>query len=104
MAIKCGYCGGSIETQVPHRCKELREAVHDSHCCPRHGCKYGDEDCPVEVGTRAGVPCESCCDLDEEFKNYWSGIGPQFPNETITLNQETFKDLIRATFEAGRGY
>ena len=21
--------------------------VHEAHCCPKHGCKYGDSDCPV---------------------------------------------------------
>jgi hypothetical protein len=22
--------------------------VHQSHCCGKHGCKYGDRDCPVK--------------------------------------------------------
>ena len=21
--------------------------VHETHCCVLHGCKYGDDDCPV---------------------------------------------------------
>jgi hypothetical protein len=25
--------------------------VHASHCCRKHGCKYGDDDCPVAAGT-----------------------------------------------------
>ena len=25
--------------------------VHQDHCCKKHGCKYGDNDCPVEDGT-----------------------------------------------------
>lgn len=24
--------------------------VHRAHCCKWHGCKYGDEDCPVVNG------------------------------------------------------
>lgn len=24
--------------------------THKSHCCITHGCKYGDDDCPVETG------------------------------------------------------
>jgi hypothetical protein len=36
------------------------ESVHDSHCCPDHGCKYGDEDCPVVLGKELGVFCEMC--------------------------------------------
>ena len=35
-------------------------SVHDAHCCVRHGCKYGDEDCPVVLGKETGVKCEYC--------------------------------------------
>lgn len=24
--------------------------VHAAHCCKWHGCKYGDQDCPVANG------------------------------------------------------
>jgi hypothetical protein len=27
-----------------------RWGVHVTHCCKRHGCKYGDVNCPVELG------------------------------------------------------
>lgn len=34
---------------------------HDTHCCIDHGCKYGDDDCPVENGLRKQTgPCENC--------------------------------------------
>lgn len=36
------------------------ESVHDSHCCPEHGCKYGDADCPVVLGKEIGIYCEMC--------------------------------------------
>lgn len=36
------------------------ESVHDSHCCPEHGCKYGDDDCPVVLGKERGIYCDSC--------------------------------------------
>lgn len=40
--------------------------VHKSHCCVRHGCKYGDEDCPVVCGKiKQLYGCESC-DIQEE--------------------------------------
>lgn len=40
--------------------------VHASHCCVRHGCKYGDADCPVVAGTvPQQYPCEFCA-MDEE--------------------------------------
>jgi hypothetical protein len=35
--------------------------VHATHCCKKCGCKYGDADCPVELGTvEAEFPCEDC--------------------------------------------
>ena len=24
--------------------------IHEEHCCILHGCKYGDDDCPVVSG------------------------------------------------------
>ena len=42
--------------------------VHASHCCKWHGCKYGDDDCPVVLGqVEQEYPCEYCSDeLKEE--------------------------------------
>lgn len=41
--------------------------VHTSHCCALHGCKYGDENCPVVLKThKQEYDCESC-DYDKEF-------------------------------------
>ena len=38
----------------------MRDA-HDTHCCIHHGCKYGDDDCPVANGVRKQCYlCESC--------------------------------------------
>jgi hypothetical protein len=35
--------------------------VHASHCCVMHGCKYGDEDCPVvNKEIKQEFICESC--------------------------------------------
>lgn len=35
--------------------------THQSHCCARHGCKYGKEDCAVETGqVEQSYPCEQC--------------------------------------------
>ena len=37
--------------------------VHETHCCVVHGCKYGDEDCPVVLGKiKQKYICESCDD------------------------------------------
>lgn len=38
-------------------------SAHSTHCCSTHGCKYGDEDCPVVLGTDPGISeewCEDC--------------------------------------------
>lgn len=36
-------------------------AVHASHCCFQHGCKYGDDDCPVASGqVKQLYDCEEC--------------------------------------------
>jgi hypothetical protein len=37
--------------------------VHITHCCSKHGCKYGDIDCPVAIElAKQTYPCESCND------------------------------------------
>lgn len=45
-----------------------RVGVHETHCCARHWCKYGDEDCPVMNGAVEGIPTEACewCDHERE--------------------------------------
>jgi len=42
--------------------------THKSHCCVRHGCKYGEPDCPVASGEVEQLyDCESCAWDKEEF-------------------------------------
>jgi hypothetical protein len=51
--------------------------THQTHCCIIHGCKYGDEDCPVVTGKV--VQTYFCEDWDnistnirvEEISNEW---------------------------------
>jgi hypothetical protein len=51
--------------------------VHASHCCIEHGCKYGDEDCPVVSGEiKQKYLCEYCDydgikSLDELYYPFW---------------------------------
>lgn len=41
--------------------KDPKIAVHTSHCCLWHGCKYTDPKCVVVAGKYAQEhPCESC--------------------------------------------
>jgi hypothetical protein len=45
------------------------EGVHRTHCCIKHGCKYGDEDCPVANGSiKQDHDCEYCYMEKEEAK------------------------------------
>lgn len=49
--------------------KIMNVAVHESHCCEYHGCKYGDEDCPVASGQLKQLyPCEECREEDPKDK------------------------------------
>jgi hypothetical protein len=35
--------------------------VHRTHCCRRHGCKYGNSDCPVALKqVKQAFACEEC--------------------------------------------
>lgn len=44
--------------------------VHRTHCCVIHGCKYGDEDCPVVLKeVKQEYLCEDC-DSDYGIKKY----------------------------------
>jgi len=60
-------------------------SVHDSHCCPKHGCKYGDSDCPVELGKELGFKCEYCYELEESY--------PEDLKELTGLTPEEFEEL-----------
>ena len=44
--------------------------VHTRHCCEIHGCKYGDKDCPVEMGiAKQEYDCEECYYAKQEENN-----------------------------------
>lgn len=45
--------------------------VHETHCCPIHGCKYDDTDCPVATHkTPAEYMCEDCDEMWAEYDTY----------------------------------
>jgi|GEM_PF-6944422 len=47
----------SATTSIP----EKDWGVHKTHCCFQHGCKYGDDQCPVEIGLiKQDYPCQDC--------------------------------------------
>lgn len=63
---------------------EEEKCVHTEHCCIIHGCKYGDEDCPVVSGEKSqSYLCESCSEEGNQYS--WAKIH----------KQQVFKDLER---------
>lgn len=65
-----------------------RVGVHQTHCCPVHGCKYGDEDCPVDRQEVApqypnNNGCESC-EADRAGGNRFWGFNDDELNDVVT--------------------
>ena len=62
--------------------------VHDSHCCLIHGCKYGDDECPVvnKIEGYEGIPCESCQWEQEELNSFQKNQGRQLHELVKVLN------------------
>ena len=54
-----------LDTLLPpydmiRRANQIKD-VHTEHCCKEHGCKYGEDDCPVVTGKKIqSYPCEIC--------------------------------------------
>jgi hypothetical protein len=67
-------------------------SVHDAHCCPKHGCKYGKHDCPVELGKEPGLRCEHCDLDDEEFKELTGMTPDEF--EQLKKDAEAYRKLL----------
>jgi hypothetical protein len=52
--------------------------VHTGHCCVLHGCKYGDDDCPVETGAKEqSYSCEQCEFFGEEYQRIFPSWTPE---------------------------
>lgn len=61
----------TAKTSIP----EEEWGVHRTHCCFKHGCKYGDNDCPVVLGIiKQDYECEICTtnshDISLDFISY----------------------------------
>jgi hypothetical protein len=84
--------------EEPLRGSEIKDdkCVHTEHCCYDHGCKYGDEDCPVAEGTkRQSSPCEIC----NMGSGYSDGPEKELPQYMIDKMTATYSRV-----EAGPGY
>lgn len=51
-----------------------KTGVHQTHCCDKHGCKYGDHKaCPVVLGkVKQEYPCETCGTCDQREGGFYT--------------------------------
>lgn len=65
-----------------------KESVHSRHCCIEHGCKYGEEDCPVWLGyEKQDHHCEICMWCTEELYNI-----PTVSEEELNNRRNSIED------------
>ena len=64
--------------------------VHATHCCKRCGCKYGNSDCPVVIGTIKAVHgCEDCEADERDFDEYIDSLNRDDLYTLLEKVQET---------------
>lgn len=71
--------------------------VHETHCCKRHGCKYGEHhNCPVTLGLiKQAYSCETGSDFNEDCfaeEITSEGVFELYEKETDTPTYEGFKN------------
>lgn len=89
---------------------EYKKDVHTEHCCVLHGCKYGDDDCPVQTAIKPqSYLCEDCVGWSENedgHRQIWDKTNQHFEfirrrrtnvPQTITIdnwNEETQRNYL----------
>lgn len=70
-AFACQARGLNIRSEAArHETSGGETDVHTQHCCRWHGCKYGDDDCPVEKRKLPqSFPCEDCEEEEQSYKD-----------------------------------
>lgn len=72
--------------------------VHRTHCCKRHGCKYGDANCPIENGTVVqDYPCESCGNDTDKLEDYIETFASIYNKLGIKKEDVDGKELVSDT-------
>ena len=67
----------------------MNVGVHQTHCCVVHGCKYGDEDCPVvTVDKKSGMTSPAVCSLEAVY------VACQYVLDVKC--QRDYKDIVAA--------
>lgn len=65
---------------------QMHDGVHRTHCCVLHGCKYGDDNCPVCLGhIEQKYLCEDCSPIHSN----------RLPNDYEDKQRDKFKAKIR---------
>jgi hypothetical protein len=88
-------------TSIP----EERWGVHETHCCKRHGCKYGEHNnCPVTLGLiKQAYRCETGSDFHEDcFAEEMTAesVFELYEKETDSPTYEGFKNwFLENNFE-----
>ena len=81
---------------MSHKERENKEnrCVHTEHCCIIHGCKYGDESCPVTTKSKKqSYPCEFCVENED--------VAEKMINRAISKHEPDALDLqCQAVFDA----
>ncbi len=75
--------------------KNQEKNVHTEHCCVLHGCKYGDDNCPIWLGwQKQSYCCESCWGCYDET-NIPTGIDiPKVSKEEIQLRRDEYEETF----------
>lgn len=61
MAVNTNFFETVLKKLKEDKMNKSDWGVHESHCCVLHGCKYSNDDCPVETRlTKQDDLCEDC--------------------------------------------
>lgn len=65
--------------------------AHGSHCCKKHGCKYGDSDCTVILGKeKQEGKCYIGYELkDDCFSNFYDNVRVELTAPKLILSSVT---------------
>lgn len=71
--------------------------VHAAHCCSRHGCKYGDDDCPVVLGqVEQKHSCEQCDDEDQQLDAAMRRAVEMGAMEDTPATRQMLREILQA--------
>jgi hypothetical protein len=82
----------------------MNVGTHREHCCIRHGCKYGNEDCPVALGEEpmSYLQCQlgaemnrTCRSLEDVTKWKEKDAMTQNKNSAVPMSNYVTPDELR---------